>query len=124
MFAIVTNGEMSGEPRRMRGNRYYVASCAALQTDSSRCSQNLRDANEIVGGRRQHEEPFDQRPPTMSRLAQATHGLHPAEGFFDLFSLDRADAVAGMAGGARIDCRAAIGIVLRHMRCAAALVTA
>src|SRR5215831_1783701 len=107
--------EKGGDPRRMRGHGYRVASCSARQTDSSRCSQELRDANEIVGGRRQHEEPFDQRPSAMSRLAQAAHGLDPTEGFFDLLSLDRADAVTGVTGGPRIDRRAAVGIVLRHM---------
>ena len=117
------NGQMSGDPRRMRGNRYYIASCSALQTDSSRCVQNLRDANEIVGGRRQHEEPFDQVPSAVAGLAQAAHGLHPTEGFFDLLSLDRADAITGMTGGARVDGRAAVLIVLRHMRRAAARTT-
>ena len=60
----------------------------------------------------------------MSSLAQATHSLHPTECFFDLLSLDRADAIAGMAGGARIDRRAAVGVVLRDMRRAAALAAA
>src|ERR1700737_1266538 len=93
MFATMINGQMRGDPRRMRGNRYYIASCSALQTDSSRCVQNLRDANEIVGGRRQHEEPFDQVPSAVAGLAQAAHGLHPTQGFFDFLSLDRADAI-------------------------------
>src|SRR5262249_3415832 len=41
-------GEKGGDPRRMRGHGYRVASCSTRQTDSSRCSQELRDANEIV----------------------------------------------------------------------------
>src|SRR6516164_10270751 len=42
--------------------RYLFASSWLLQTDSSRCGQYLWDANEIVGGRGEDEEPFDQRP--------------------------------------------------------------
>src|SRR3974390_3531297 len=104
---MMLNEAMGGDPRRMRGNRYSIASYAILQADSSRDGQNLRDANQIVGGCRQHEEPFDQRAPAMSGFAQPTHGLHPAECFFDLLSLDGANAIAGMAGRARVDCRAA-----------------
>jgi hypothetical protein len=54
-----------------------------LQTDSSRCGQNFRDANEIVGGRGQHEEPFHQAASAMSGLAQTADGLHPTERLFD-----------------------------------------
>src|SRR5262245_23620096 len=104
----------------MRGDRYHNGSRSALHTDSSRCSQDLRDANEIVGGCDENEEPFDQCAPAMSGLTQAAHGLHPTERLFDLFSLDRADAMTGMAGRARVDRRAAVGVVLRHMRGAAA----
>src|SRR3974377_1135763 len=112
---MMLNEAMGGDPRRRRGNRYSIASYAILQTDSSRDGQNLRDANQIVGGCRQHEEPFDQRAPEMSGFAQPTRGLHPAECFFDLLSLDGANAIAGMAGRARVDCRAAASIVLRDM---------
>jgi hypothetical protein len=57
----------------------------------------------------------------MPGLAQTTDSLHPPKGFFDPPALDRADAMAGMADRARADCRAAVGIVLRGMRRAAAL---
>src|SRR5947207_7313119 len=123
MFATTTNGEMGGDPRGVRGHRYDIASYSTLQTDSSRCGQNLGDANEIVSGRRQHEEPFDQRPSAMSSLAQPAHGLHPTECFFDLLSLDRADVMTGMPGSPTIDRRAAVSIVLRDVRSAAALAT-
>src|SRR3984893_18400218 len=125
MCAAATTGEMGSDPRGMRGNRYDIASYLILQTDSSRCGQKLRDANEIVSGCRQHEKPFHQRPPAMSGLAsQPAHRLNPTEGLFDLFSFDRADAMTGVASSPRVDCRATVGIVLRHMRCAAALATA
>src|SRR4029077_12745202 len=60
----------------------------------------------------------------MSCLAQAADGLHPAERLFDPFALDRADAIAVMAGGGRIDRRTAVGVVLRDMRGAAAFAAA
>ena len=69
---MMPNEAMGGDPRRMRGNRYNIASYAILQADSSRDGQNLWDANQIVGGCRQHEEPFDQRAPAMSGFAQPT----------------------------------------------------
>lgn len=56
--------------------------------------------------------------------AQAPDGLDPAEQFFDAFPLDVADAMAGMPGRARIDRRAAFGVVLRNVRGAAAFTTA
>src|ERR1700730_15910839 len=80
MCAAATTGEMGGDPRGMRGNRYDIASYLILQTDSSRCGQKLRNANAVVSGCRQHEEPFNQRPPAMSGLAQAAHRLNPSEG--------------------------------------------
>src|SRR5205823_13699660 len=95
-----------------------------LRTDSSRCSQDLRNANEVVGGGSQDKEPFDQRSSAMACLAQAADGLDPPEWFFDPLALDRADAISGMPSGAQIDRRAAIGVVLRDMRRAAALTTA
>src|ERR1700730_7269246 len=61
MCAAATTGEMGGDPRGMRGNRYDIASYLILQTDSSRCGQKLRNANAVVSGCRQHEEPFNQR---------------------------------------------------------------
>src|SRR5215469_11709926 len=116
MFASATRGSIGDTLRHGREIRFDFASSSRLQTDSSRCGQNLRNADEIVGGGRQHEEPFDQRPSTMACLAQTADGLDPAEGFLDPLPLDGADAITGVTGGAGIDRRAAVGIVLRHMR--------
>src|SRR4029453_10091315 len=99
-------------------------SSSSLQTDSSACSENFWDANEIVGGCGEDEEPFDQVPSAVSGLAQAPDSLDPAERLFDPLSLGHADGIAGMTGGAPIDCGAAAAVVLRHMRGAAALATA
>src|SRR5271154_1478253 len=112
---------MKHEWRRMYGIGGYVGSFSVLRADSSRRRQNLRDANEVVGCSGEHEEPLDQTATAMSSLAQTADRLDPPEWFFDPLALDRADAIAGMPGGARVDRRAAVGVVLRDMRCAAAL---
>src|SRR5258708_37753460 len=116
MFAGRTTGVMGSDRRWVGGDGWGFASYPAPQTDSSRCRQNLWDANEVVGDGSQDEEPFHQAAPTMPGFAQTTDGLHPAKGFFDPLALDRADAIAGMAGRARVDRGAAVGIGLRGMR--------
>src|SRR6202158_772064 len=124
MFAARTSGVMVGDPRCMGGMGCGFASYSTPRTDSSRRGQELRDANEIVGDSGQDEEPFHQATPTMPGLAQTADGLHPPKGFFDPLALDCADAIAGMAGRARVDRGAAVGVVLRDMRRAAAFTAA
>src|SRR5712671_7299697 len=97
MFAMAANGEMGGDPRCLFGIRYIVVSYSTLQTDSSRCGQNLRDANEIVGGGGKDKKPLDQLPPAMTGLTQTADGLHPAERFLDPLALLHADGIARMA---------------------------
>jgi hypothetical protein len=41
---------------------------------------------------------------------------HPAKGVFDPVALDPADAIAGMAGRARVDRGTTVGIVLSEVR--------
>lgn len=118
---------MRSERRRTPGSGCRVSSFSMLQTDSSRCCQNFEDANEVVGGRGQYKEPLHQASASievMTGLAQPADRLDPAERLLDPLSPDGADEIAGMAGGARIDCRGAMGIVLGDMRGAAALATA
>ena len=119
VFAHVTRGSRGGDRRCKHDIGYVFASSSTLQANSSRCRQDLRNANEIVGGSGQDEEPFNQCPSAMARFAQATDGLDPAEGFLDPLPLDRADAIARVAGGAGIDRRAAVRVVLRDVRRAA-----
>ena len=99
----------------------YFASFSRLQADSPHRRQNFGDADEIVCGGSQHEEPLHQAAAAMPGLAQTPNLLHPPERFFDLLALDGADPIAGMAGRARIDRRAAVGVLLRDMLRAAAL---
>src|ERR1700692_1296982 len=113
MFAGRTSGVMGRDRRCMGGMGCGFASCSTLQTDSSRCGQELRDANAIVGDGRQDEEPFPQAAPTMPGLAQTADGLHPPKGFFDPLALDCADAIAGMTGRVCVNRGAAVRLVLR-----------
>ena len=46
----------------------------------------------------------------MPGLAQTADRRDPPEWFFDPLALDRADAIAGMPGRARVDRRAAVGV--------------
>ena|ERR1700722_11508470 len=109
--------------RQRRRISFVFVSSSVLQTDSCCCGQKFWNSNEIVGGCGENEEPLDQSATAMAGLAQAANGLDPTERFFDPLALDRADAIAGMSNGAAIDCRAAIGIVLRDMRRTAAFTT-
>src|SRR5258708_17486502 len=107
---------MGRDSRYMGGMGCGFASYSAPQTDSSRCGEQLGDANEIVSGSSEDEEPFHQAAPTMPGLAETADGLHPAKGFLDPLALDRADPIAGMAGRARVDRGAAVGTFLRDLR--------
>ena len=122
--SATTKKATSGDPRGIEDGGCDFASFLMLQSCSCRCCQNLRDSNEIVGCRSQDEEPLHQTATTVPGLAQAADSLHPAERFFNPFSLDGASAVARMACGAGIDCRTTVGVVLRDMRRAAEFATA
>jgi hypothetical protein len=115
---------MGAEWRGAHGICGDLGSFLVLKADSFRRSQKLRDANEVVRCGGEHEEPLHRAPTAMACLAQAADGLDPAERFFEPLSLDGADAIAGMSGRARIDRRAAVGIVPRDVRGAAAFTTA
>src|SRR6266404_8798567 len=106
MHAAPTNSRMGRDLRRMHGIGCGPASYSMLRTDSSCWGQKFWDANKVVSGGGEHEEPLHQAAAAMTGLAQAADGLDPAERLFDPLALDCADAIAGMAGGARIDRRA------------------
>lgn len=116
MPVMATGGTIGRAGRCRRGIWYHFASLSALRTDSSCCGQKFLDANEIIGARGENEEPLHQPAAAMAGLAQAADRLHPTEAFLDALAFDRADAIAGMPGGARVDCRAAVGVVLRDVR--------
>jgi hypothetical protein len=54
-----------------------------LQADSSYGSQYLGDWNEIVSGRREDEEPFNQVAAAVPGLAEAANAFEPTEEVLD-----------------------------------------
>src|SRR5580704_19624308 len=123
-MAATTTGELIGGGRRGCGIEWGFASFSSLQTHLRDGRQKLWDPDKIVCDGCEDKEPFDQVTPTMPGLSQAASRLDPAEGLLDPLSLNHADGIASMAGRATIDCRAAIGVVLRNMRSAAAFAAA
>src|SRR5258708_39696657 len=69
---------MAAGARRVRAVRPVLLSSSFLQTDSSRRCQKLWDADNVVGGGSENEEPRDEGPPAMTGLAHHPHSLHPA----------------------------------------------
>src|SRR5260370_25196462 len=98
---------MAAGARRVRAVRPVLLSSSFLQTDSSRRCQKLWDADNVVGGGSENEEPRDEGPPAMTGLAHHADSLHPAEGLLDALAFDHADGIAGMTRGAAIDRRTA-----------------
>src|SRR5260221_9461837 len=115
---------MAAGARRVRAVRPVLLSSSFLQTDSSRRCQKLWDADNVVGGGSENEEPRDEGPPAMTGLAHHADSLHPAEGLLDALAFDHADGIAGMTRGAAIDRRTAVGRVLRDGPRASALAAA
>src|SRR5258708_18436183 len=60
---------MAAGARRVRAVRPVLLSSSFLQTDSSRRCQKLWDADNVVGGGSENEEPRDEGPPAMTGLA-------------------------------------------------------
>ena len=95
----------------------HSGSFPALQADSSCGCQNRGDANEVVSGGRENEEPFYQGAATVPGLAEATNGFEPTEGFLDLLSLDHADAIAGVTRRPRLGRSVALPLQAGHNSC-------
>src|SRR5258708_39094555 len=68
---------MAAGARRVRAVRPVLLSSSFLQTDSSRRCQKLWDADNVVGGGSENEEPRDEGPPAMTGLAHHADSLHP-----------------------------------------------
>src|SRR5258708_39191170 len=81
---------MAAGARRVRAVRPVLLSSSFLQTDSSRRCQKLWDADNVVGGGSENEEPRDERPPSMTGLAHHADSLHPAQGLLDALAFDHA----------------------------------
>src|SRR3984893_14500882 len=71
---------------------------------------------QVVSGSREDEDPVHAGGAAMAQLAQQAHRLQPAEDLFDPFPLLLTDLIAAVTGSPAIDGRAAIGVVLGHVR--------
>ena len=124
MAATPTGELIGGSWHGGRGIDCDFVSFSSLQTHLRCGRQKLWDTDQIVCRGREDKEPFDQVAPPMPGLAQAADRLDPTERLFDPLSLDHTDGIARMPGGTAIDGGAAIGVILRNMRCAATLAAA
>ena len=79
--------------------------------------EQVPHAHEVIGSRREGENPSDFKQPAQSGLAQHPHGFQPAEHLFDSLPLALADRVSGMARGASINRASTAALhILRHVR--------
>src|SRR6266851_8680521 len=76
----------------------------------------LPHSYQVVGRSSEDKDPVHARGAAMAQLAQQAHRLQPAKDLFDPFALLLTDLIARMARGPFIDGRAAISVVLGHMR--------
>src|SRR6267143_4052956 len=95
---------------------FWRAGRHASPWTSSRRSDQVANAHQILGGRRPSKHPPHPLPAPVPHLAHQRHGLHPPEDFFDSFTLLLAYRLARVTAGSGIDGAAAVGIILRHRR--------
>ena len=65
--------------------------------------QQAAQPHDVVGRRREGEDPVDERAAAVAQLAQAADGLHPAEALLDQLPFLLTDRVAGMPRRAGVD---------------------
>src|SRR6267142_659518 len=90
----------------------FLASGRSLSGDLGQIS----NADQVISRGREDEDPVDAFATAMAQLAQQADRLQPTEDLFDPFAFPLTDLIARMSGGATINCRAAIRIVLGHVR--------
>src|SRR5512132_1841498 len=73
------------------------------------CPRQFRHADQVVGGKGEGEGHADPSEPAEFGLPQAADRLQPAKDLLDALALFLAERVAGMASGAAVDRRAALG---------------
>src|SRR5882672_12385802 len=76
----------------------------------------ISNADQVISCGREDEDPVDAFAAAVPQLAQQADRLQPTEDLFDPFALPLADLVTRMPRSPAIDGRAAIGIVLGHVR--------
>src|SRR6266542_3137458 len=76
----------------------------------------LPHSYQIVSRSGEDKDPVHPRGAAMAQFAQQADRLQPAEDLFDPFALLLTDLITAVTGGATINGRAAIGVVLGHVR--------
>src|SRR5688500_2671666 len=78
-------------PRSWSGGRP-----GAVSLCSRRPREQRAQADQVVGGRCEGDDPVDERTAAMAELAQAAHGLQPAEDLLNQLPFPLAGRVARM----------------------------
>src|SRR6185312_1817958 len=76
----------------------------------------ISNADQVVSRGREDEDPVDSFVTAVPQLAQQPDGLQPTEDLFNPFAVPLTDLITRMPGGATINCRATISVVLGHVR--------
>jgi hypothetical protein len=92
---------------------HLLASGDSLSDDLGQIS----NADQVVSRSREDEDPVDAFTTAVPQLAQQADRLEPTEDLFDPFAFPLTDLIARMSGRTTINCRAAISVVLGHVRC-------
>src|SRR6266481_5135299 len=76
----------------------------------------ISNTDQVISCGREDEDPVDAFATAVPQLAQQADRLQPTEDLFDPFAFPLTDLITRMSGGATINCRAAISVVLGHVR--------
>src|SRR5688572_27118074 len=87
-----------------------------VRPSSDGLCHEIAPAAEVVRGGAEAKLPVDEASSPMPEFAQESHGLQPAEGLLDQFSLALTHGIARMARGPAIDRAPAGAGVLGHVR--------
>src|SRR5205814_10431035 len=93
-----------------RGNRYSLH-----QAQYCLHHHKFPQSYQVVTRSGEDKDPGHPRGAAMAKFAQQPHRLQPAEDLFDPFALLLTDLITAVTGGATINGRAAISVVLGHV---------
>src|SRR6266550_654790 len=94
-----------------RGSRFW-----RCQAHYALHRHQLPHSDQVVSGGGEDEDPVHSLGTAMAQLAQQANRLQPAEDLFDSFAFLLANLITVVAGGATVDSRSAISVVLSHVR--------
>src|SRR6185295_12350356 len=88
----------------------------AFGRNLSRNLGQVSNADQVVDGGRELEDPTDQPHPAVSGFTQQAYGLQPAEDYFHSFALALTNFITRVTRGPLVDRASASLVVLSHMR--------